>query len=95
MLNYYVTYTFGNRESREGFLKEIKDNKIDEISKSEDGCHKYDYFYPVDSETQLLLWEKWESEEYQKAHCGREHFAFLGKLKEKYGASTQIEIAKE
>ena len=66
MTNFYVTYTMPDKASRDGYLKEIKDNKIDEISKAEDGCYKYDYFYPVENDNTLFLWEQWESVEHQK-----------------------------
>ena len=94
MTNFYVTYTMPDKASRDGYLKEIKDNKIDEISKAEDGCYKYDYFYPVENDNTLFLWEQWESVEHQKAHCQTPHFAQLGKLKEKYGVTAQIDIAE-
>lgn len=92
MTNYFVTYTMPSKEERDGYLKEIQDRGIDEISRGEDGCYRYDYFYPVGSDNTLFLWEQWESREHQKVHCQTAHFAELGKLKEKYNATTEIQI---
>ena len=92
MTNFFVTYTMPTKADRDGYLKEIQDAGIDEISRSEDGCIRYDYFYPVGSDNTLFLWEQWESREHQAAHCQTEHFARLGELKEKYGATTDIQV---
>ncbi len=92
MTNFYVTYTMPTKADRDGYLRDIQAEGIDEISRGEDGCIRYDYFYPVGSDNTLFLWEQWESREHQKAHCQTAHFARLGELKEKYGATTEIQI---
>ena len=70
MTNFYVTYTMPSKADRDGYLRDIQAEGIDEISRGEDGCIRYDYFYPVGSENTLRL----------------------GELKEKYGATTEIQI---
>ena len=92
MTNFYVTYTMPTKADRDGYLREIIEKGIDEISRGEDGCIRYDYFYPVGTDTELFLWEQWESREHQATHCRTEHFAELGKLKEKYGVTADIEV---
>lgn len=92
MTNYYVTYTLPDQAAREGYLEEVRSQGIMEKSRAEDGCIRYEYFYPVDQDNCLFLWEQWESREHQKAHTETEHFAVLAGLKEKYGAETQILI---
>ena len=92
MTNFYVTYTMPTKEDRDGYLREIQLMGIDEISRSEIGCVRYDYFYPAGTDTKLFLWEQWESKEHQAAHCQTEHFAKLGKLKEKYNVTAEIKI---
>ena len=95
MTNFFVTYTMPDKASRDGYLAEIIEKGIDETSRAEDGCYRYDYFIPTGkelSETTLFLWEQWESVEHQKAHCQTPHFAELGKLKEKYGVTASIDI---
>lgn len=93
MTNFYVTYTMPSKEARDGYYREVKEQGIADKSRAEDGCYRYDYFYPAESETTLFLWEQWESRDHQKAHCQTEHFAKLGGLKEKYGVTAEIEIA--
>ncbi|MDO4545938.1 MAG: antibiotic biosynthesis monooxygenase, partial [Bacillota bacterium] len=63
---------------------------IADKSRAEDGCIRYEYFYPADSENQIFLWEQWESREAQKVHTRQPHFAELSQLKEKYGIETEI-----
>lgn len=92
MTNFYVTYTMPSKEDRDGYYREIKENGIDEISRGEDGCIRYDYFFPADTDNQIFLWEQWESREAQKVHCQTPHFAQLGELKVKYNATTEILI---
>lgn len=88
MKNFYVTYTFDTIEKRDGFLREVSEDA--RISRAEAGCIRYDYFYPVDHDDKLFLWEQWENAECQQKHCTMPHFAHIGELKEKYGARTEI-----
>lgn len=90
MTNYYVTYRLPDTAARDGYLREVQEQGIMEKSRTEEGCIRYAYFYPTDSDTDLFLWEQWESREHQAAHCKTEHFAALGELKAKYGAVTEI-----
>lgn len=94
MTNFLVTYTMPTKEDRDGFYNEAKARGIVDKSRAEDGCYRYDYFYPTECDTMLFLWEQWESREHQKAHCQTSHFAELGTLKEKYSATTEIVIAE-
>ena len=93
MTNFYVMYTMPTKEDRDGYYNEANEKGIPAKSRAEDGCYRYDYFYPVGSDTTLFLWEQWESREHQSAHCQTEHFAELGKLKEKYGVTATIDVA--
>lgn len=92
MTNFYVTYTMPDKASRDGYLREANEQGIPQKSRAEEGCIRYDYYYPVDSDNTLFLWEQWESRQHQAVHCETEHFKALGKLKEKYGAETEILI---
>lgn len=92
MTNFYVTYTLPDQAARDGYMREVLASGVIEKSRAEEGCHRYAYYYPVDSDNTLFLWEQWESREHQAAHCGTEHFAALGEIKAKYGAETQILI---
>lgn len=88
MKSFYVTYRFSSSKDRETFLNEVKEAA--EISRGEQGCLKYEYYYPVDDEYRLLLWEQWETEEDQIRHTKQSHFLTIIAVKEKYGAETDV-----
>ena len=90
MTNYYVTYTLKTKEDRDNYYREVRENGIIDKSRAEDGCIRYEYYYPAESETEMFLWEQLESREAQKKHTQQPHFEVLGKLKEKYGVDADI-----
>lgn len=92
MTNFYVTYTLDSREDRDAFYAAVSACGVIEASRKEEGCIRYSYFYPADSENQIFLWEQWESREAQKRHTQQPHFKQLGALKEKYHMETEIQI---
>lgn len=92
MKNFYITYTFKNSEAREAFVEKVK--PLAEITRREPGCIRYDYYYPVGSETELFLWEQWQTAQHQKDHTERSHFADIIALKEKCEAETEIEVSE-
>lgn len=90
MTNYYVTYTLKDRAERDAFYEAVKQSGAPARSREEDGCIRYEYFYPAESEHMLFLWEQWESRDAQKVHTQQPHFLELTKIKEEYGAKTDI-----
>lgn len=78
----YVTYTFLNKEDRDAFYKAIKENHIQELSLSDEGCLKYSYASLND--TVLYLQEDWVSEELQLKHLKQPHMDLLKELKNQY-----------
>lgn len=88
MKSFYVTYRFLNKKDREAFLGEVKEAA--QISRNEQGCLKYEYYYPVDDDCSLLLWEQWQTEEDQIMHTKQSHFLTIGTVKEKYGVKTDV-----
>ena len=42
MTNYYVTYTFKNKDTRNAFYEEVKASGVAEASRAEDGCIRYE-----------------------------------------------------
>jgi len=92
MTNFYVTYSAPDQAARDGFLAEIKENGIDTACRAEDGCIRYDYYYPIDTADKIFLWEQWETREAQKVHCTQPHFEVLQQIKVKYGLTAEIMI---
>ena len=92
MTNFYVTYKLADRHEREAFYGEVKKCGAAEKTRKEDGCIRYDFFFPADSDDEIFLWEQWETREHQAEHCKTAHFAQLGELKKKYGVTADIQI---
>lgn len=67
-----VTYT-ARPGMREEFVQKVREAGILEAIRKENGCVRYDYFYSEEDENQLLLVEKWETEECQRVQIGRAH----------------------
>lgn len=85
-----VTYTT-KPGKRTAFLKALAQLGVVEKSKQEPGNLKYDYFYPLDSEDQLLLVEIWTDEEALALHTQTEHYQQLQSIKGDYLINASIE----
>lgn len=92
MVNFHVTYLMNNKEDRDNYYKEVAAKGIIDKSRAEDGCYRYEFYFPADSDTSLFLWEQWETREHQATHCKTSHFAEMGELKTKYNVETSIDI---
>ena len=90
MINWFVTYSFNNKEDRDSFYAEISAAETGKLSRQEEGCAKYDYFFPAEDDTKLFLWEQWENEEAIERHSKMPHFLNLRSIKEKYEVTTDI-----
>ncbi len=75
---------------REVFLNKVKDAKLDEAIRAEDGCLQYEYFLADGNETDILLLETWATKEHQKIHYTQPHMKDLGDLKEEYVESVTL-----
>lgn len=90
MTNYYVTYTFKNKNSRNAFYEEVKSSGVADASRAEEGCIRYEYYYHADADNKILLWEQWDSRDAQAQHMTMPHFAVLTGIKEKYDVEAEI-----
>nr|WP_242868452.1 antibiotic biosynthesis monooxygenase [Clostridium neonatale] len=88
ILNVIYTVKDGTRQD---FYNEIVKEKIDQLSRDEEGNIKYEYYFPVEDENKILLIEVWKDAEAQKLHNKSEHFEKLQKIKEKYVINVQFE----
>ena len=84
----YVTYKFLTKEDRDAFYKAIKENHIQELSLSDEGCLKYSYT-PKD-DTVLFLKEEWASQDLQLKHLTQPHMDLLKELKNQYLCQTTV-----
>ena len=90
MTNFYVTYKLADRHEREAFYGEVKKCGAAEKTRKEDGCIRYDFFFPADYDDEIFLWEQWESREAQKVHLQQPHYLEFAAIKGRYGVDTQI-----
>ena len=74
---------------RDAYFDAIRKDRIDEMSRSEEGCLRYEYSYGM-ADDELLLSEVWRDAEAIELHKNSEHFAKLGDLKAKYVENTEI-----
>ncbi len=85
-----VTYT-ARPGLRETFIKEINSSGILEKILQEDGCLEYGYYLSVKNEDDVLLVEKWETEEKQQTHLKQPHMEVLKSIKDRYTSGVRIE----
>ena len=71
-------------DKRDDFLAQIISEGIDVACRADEGCVKYDYYFPADGSDELLLLEKWETAEALAKHAAQPHLARLKDLKEVY-----------
>ena len=74
---------------RGSYFTAIKDNKIDELSRAEEGCIRYEYSFGIDND-ELILTEIWRDAQAIEVHKSSEHFARLGGLKAEYVENTEF-----
>lgn len=92
MLYLNVTYTMP-KENRDAFVSELKELKIEELTRQERGNHAYDFSVPISSETQVFLREIWEDDALEE-HKTSANIKKLGAMKGKYNIETTITISK-
>lgn len=90
MTNFYVVYKFKSGQAREEFYEEVKACGAAEKTRKEEGCLRYDFFFNADSDTEMFLFEKWESREAQQKHLKQPHYLEFAGIKERYGVETDI-----
>ncbi|MBO7530716.1 MAG: antibiotic biosynthesis monooxygenase [Lachnospiraceae bacterium] len=74
---------------RDAYYDTIRKERIDEMSRSEEGCLRYEYSYGM-ADDELLLTEVWRDAEAIEVHKNSEHFARLGEIKSEYVENTEI-----
>ena len=74
---------------RDDYYEAIKKNRIDELSRAEEGCIRYEYSYGI-SDDELLLTEVWKDAEAIEVLKNSDHFAKLGELKAELVENTEI-----
>ena len=74
---------------RDHYSEAIRENHIDELSRAEEGCIRYEYAFGV-AEDELLLTEVWRDAEAIEVQKNSDHFAKLGELKAEFVVNTEF-----
>ena len=85
-----VTYKAKDEETLDRFYAELIEEKIGELSKADEGCLKYEYYLSMEKDNQILLVERWESEEAIELHRKTGHYAKAKELGAKYALEKDI-----
>ena len=80
---------------RETFLRALAARGIPEAVRAEKGCVQYDYYLSLQNGDEILLVERWRSEDDQRAHARQPHMAALRELKERDIERTEIRKLQE
>lgn len=86
----HITYT-AKQGMREQFVNEIISSGVLDKIHHEDGCYMYEYYFSAQNENDVLLVEKWESEEKQQIHLTQPHMKVLNEIKDKYIIDVKLE----
>lgn len=76
---------------RNAFLERLRAEGIGAASRADEGNLKYDYYIPVDDDSDVLLVEKWQDADALKKHGEQPHFARLMAFKPEYVSDTIID----
>jgi len=93
MMILHVTYKMKPAQGK-SFVDAIEKAGIGAAVRAEDGCFRYDYFFPATGADEVLLVEKWRDEEALAVHLQQPHMADLNVLKEQYALDVMIEKFK-
>ena len=86
----HVTYTC--KPAMAGpFVLAVKEAGLQKAIRGEEGCLQYDYHLSCEGEDQVVLIERWQSEEALRRHGAQPHMQRLAALKEPYVLDTRVE----
>ncbi len=89
MIIVHVVYKM-KKEERPGFIADLVEKKIQELTEAEPGNLLYRFAVPMDCEDELVLTEEWESPEALATHAKGANIALLGELKNAHGVVSYV-----
>ena len=90
MLLFHVTFRCRSG-ARDEFLEKIRTEGIDAAARAEAGNLRYDWYIPVDNDSDLFLIEAYRDGDAVAEHVRQAHTARLAELKEAYAADVILE----
>ncbi|WP_130862161.1 putative quinol monooxygenase [Bacilliculturomica massiliensis] len=89
MIVVHVTYKM-KPGTKEQYIKEVQDAKIDQCGRKDPGNIVYDNYYSAFRDDEVILYEMWEDEASLLAHQTTPHNIALQDIKKKYVLETSI-----
>lgn len=88
-LKLYVVYHAKNG-GREQFVRTLAEQGVLTAIRQEPGCLAYDYYFSAQDENELLLIERWASQEQQRVHMQQPHMDAVRAAKAQYIERTDV-----
>ena len=87
-VNIYYT---GEKDNARKFAEEMVSSGTVALIKAEEGNLKYDYFFPLDDPSTVLLIDSWVSQEALDLHHASPMMQTITELRNKYGLHMKVE----
>ena len=81
----------GENGSAKAFAKEMTESGTVSKIRAEEGNERYEYFYPAEDDENVLLIDKWNSQEAIDIHHHSPMMAEIAALREKYNLHMTVE----
>ena len=72
----------------QAFVEELEKSGVADKVRAEEGCLRYQYYYPANESDAVFLLEQWESAAHQEIHMTQPHMEVLRAIKHKYVIDT-------
>ena len=90
-INIYYTGENGNARK---FVNEMITSEIVDRIRQEEGNLKYEYFFPADDNSTVLLIDQWKDEEALNIHHKSKMMKEIAELRDKYKLKMKVEKYK-
>ena len=87
-VNLYYT---GKNGSARAFAKEMIESGLAAAVRAEDGCERYEYFFPMEDAETVLLIDRWRDQAALDAHHKSPMMKQIVLLREKYHLRLRVE----
>lgn len=88
IVNIYYT---GKNGSAKKFAEEMITSGIVERIRNEEGNERYEYFFPMEDEETVMLFDRWKDEKALDIHHKSEMMKEIADLRNKYGLKMRVE----
>ncbi len=87
-VNLYYT---GEGDSARRFAQEMVSSGIAQRVRAQEGCERYEYFFPMDDPHTVLLIDRWRDQAALDAHHKSPMMQDIARLRDKYNLRLRVE----